>query len=410
LTHLRRNPAQISQSGGVSENQSSQGYFSMKISEFLTEHGRVISYYPRLSKLTKSVTATVLLCQFMFWRGKEWDPDGWLYKTQSEIEEETGLSRKEQETARRKLREAGILEEEKRGVPARLYYRVNMQNLDKAWSEILANGAFRQDVQKGQTECAKGANNIHRLPLGNLYAQPARAQSPGRDSTPIPKVNATISDPDQKQNSDQYGHKRKTRKSEKPGTSGLRNRTAIAQKDFFESKESVPVSEPVETTTPSKAVLGRGTVLPRFLPKKKTKGEIEYSEDSGGWLQLPRGSRYARERKIACRMMQEALVDRYEYTDWVEEDGVWFIENTKDDEILPVEEALSSSKGLSLRSLRNYLVTHSGLSQEAFNDDLQEAFESAIALCEKLGDRVFDKLGEWAFWCDGVEELLEDAE
>jgi hypothetical protein len=222
------------------------------------------------------------------------------------------------------------------------------------------------------------------------------------------KGSGSFSDSDQEQNSDQdqYGHKRKTRNSEKPGTSGLRNRTAIAQKDFSESKESVPVPEPVETTTPSQAVLDRDTVLPRFLPKKKTKGEIEYGEDSNGWLQLPRGSRYARERKIACRMMQESLVDRYEYTDWVEEDGVWFIENTKDGEILPVEEALSSSKGLSLRALRNYLVTHSGLSQEAFNDDLQEAFESAIALCEKWGDRVFDLFSEWVVWRECAEDEL----
>ena len=49
--------------------------------------------------------------------------------TQIEWERETGLTRSEQETARRKLRDLGYLEERRRGLPAKLYYRVNMQKI-----------------------------------------------------------------------------------------------------------------------------------------------------------------------------------------------------------------------------------------------------------------------------------------
>jgi hypothetical protein len=51
--------------------------------------------------------------------------DVWFYKTQAEIEDETGLTRYEQEGARKKLVASGVLEEQKKGIPAKLYFRVN---------------------------------------------------------------------------------------------------------------------------------------------------------------------------------------------------------------------------------------------------------------------------------------------
>ena len=55
---------------------------------------------------------------------------GWFYKTQKEIRDETGLTREEQETARRRLISAGVLEEDRRGVPAKLYFRVKADALE----------------------------------------------------------------------------------------------------------------------------------------------------------------------------------------------------------------------------------------------------------------------------------------
>jgi hypothetical protein len=53
------------------------------------------------------------------------DPDGWFTRTQAEWERETGLTRREQESARRVLRARGLLEERRRGLPAVLWFRVN---------------------------------------------------------------------------------------------------------------------------------------------------------------------------------------------------------------------------------------------------------------------------------------------
>ncbi|MDY0669698.1 DNA replication protein, partial [Pasteurella multocida] len=59
-----------------------------------------------------------------------------VYKTQAELEEETGLSRKEQETARKKLREIGILIETHKRLEHRMYFKINMERLDEILSTL----------------------------------------------------------------------------------------------------------------------------------------------------------------------------------------------------------------------------------------------------------------------------------
>lgn len=51
--------------------------------------------------------------------------EGWFAKTINEWLEEVGLSRSEQETARARLTELGLLEERRVGMPAHLEFRVN---------------------------------------------------------------------------------------------------------------------------------------------------------------------------------------------------------------------------------------------------------------------------------------------
>ena len=106
----------------------------MKPSEVLIGLGRPVAYYSKLAELCSSVTAGIFLCQFLYWHGKGSDPEGWIYKVQSEITEETALSRWEQETARKILCKLNILEEKYSGIPRKLYYRLNLDSLDTHWS------------------------------------------------------------------------------------------------------------------------------------------------------------------------------------------------------------------------------------------------------------------------------------
>ncbi len=84
---------------------------------------RPIAFHPMLARLLGGINEALLFQQLAYWSGKGHDSD-WIYKTQAELEEETALSRYQQEQARSKLRRLGILEEQRRGVPAKLYYRI----------------------------------------------------------------------------------------------------------------------------------------------------------------------------------------------------------------------------------------------------------------------------------------------
>jgi len=108
----------------------------MKLTDFLDGIGRPVAYYPSLVKITGSVGAGIFLCQLLYWKGKEADPEGWIFKTQGEISEETGLTRSEQETARKLLRERGLLEEKRAGIPARLYFNPCIDKINDSWSKV----------------------------------------------------------------------------------------------------------------------------------------------------------------------------------------------------------------------------------------------------------------------------------
>src|SRR4051794_20263400 len=88
-----------------------------------------VAYHATIGKALQSATAGVFLCQLLYWQPRGHDPDGWIWKTREEIYEETALTRYEQEGARKLLTAKGVLEEVRRGVPARMHFRVNFGRL-----------------------------------------------------------------------------------------------------------------------------------------------------------------------------------------------------------------------------------------------------------------------------------------
>jgi hypothetical protein len=90
---------------------------------------RPVAFHRAFVSLGLGVTGALMLSQAVYWSRRTSGGDGWFYKSQVEWEEETGLTRYEQEGARKMLIKMGILQEEKRGVPCRLHYRVDMASL-----------------------------------------------------------------------------------------------------------------------------------------------------------------------------------------------------------------------------------------------------------------------------------------
>jgi hypothetical protein len=88
-----------------------------------------IAYHPVIARAVGSVSAGVLLSQLLYWTPRTEDPDGWFYKTRDELHAETALTRYEQESARKALKKLGILEEAVRGLPAKIYFRINVDAL-----------------------------------------------------------------------------------------------------------------------------------------------------------------------------------------------------------------------------------------------------------------------------------------
>jgi hypothetical protein len=105
----------------------------MRLTDFLTGVGRPVAYYPSLRRITGSTNATIFLCQLIYWKGKEADPNGWLYKESDEIEKETGLSYGEQKTARRLLVEAGLIEEHYARLDHQMRFLVNLDVINEKW-------------------------------------------------------------------------------------------------------------------------------------------------------------------------------------------------------------------------------------------------------------------------------------
>jgi hypothetical protein len=151
---------------------------------------RPVAYYPKLVKVAGSVNAAIFLSQLGYWTPKASDPDGWVYKTQVEWELETGLTRWEQETARRQLRERSILTEVKKGMPARLYFRIDVDALTVTWEE-----AFSARDEEIPQPRMRRSHNQSTLEAGSgfvsardSYNQQA-AQPTGKDVVP-PQANS----------------------------------------------------------------------------------------------------------------------------------------------------------------------------------------------------------------------------
>jgi hypothetical protein len=70
---------------------------------------RVVGYSPDLSRIVGGATTGLFLSQLLFLSDKGANPDGWVYKSEAEMGKETRLTKREQQTARRKLLSLGII-------------------------------------------------------------------------------------------------------------------------------------------------------------------------------------------------------------------------------------------------------------------------------------------------------------
>ncbi len=120
---------------------------------------RPIAFHRIFATIGGGACCGLFLSQAFYWTQRTKDPDGWFYKSQVEWEEETALTRYEQENVRRELKSRGLIEEKKEGIPCRLFYRINKDSLLQA-----LGGYFKPlSVEEILSSCKSTLNQLSQM-------------------------------------------------------------------------------------------------------------------------------------------------------------------------------------------------------------------------------------------------------
>jgi hypothetical protein len=126
---------------------------------------RIVGYSPDLARAVGGATIGLFLSQLLFLSDKGANPDGWVYKSEQEMGRETGLTKREQQTARRKLLSLGVIAIERRGFKFTYHFKIIWERL----YQVIEN------FQRGQTvptEKVEPVQNVPTQPEQNVATDP----------------------------------------------------------------------------------------------------------------------------------------------------------------------------------------------------------------------------------------------
>ncbi|EPG6933204.1 DNA-binding protein [Acinetobacter baumannii] len=136
------------------------------------------------------INGALMLSQLVYWTSRTKDSEGWIFKTHHEWTQETGLTRREQDTARATLKSLKFISEKKMGVPRRVYYRVERENLYQAlieYSESLDINSMHNsailNAQNSHTECTNAPDCMHESAILNAQIRPSNTENTYREYT-----------------------------------------------------------------------------------------------------------------------------------------------------------------------------------------------------------------------------------
>lgn len=128
--------------------------------ELLRHFDRPIAFHRIFVDWTESVNAALMLSQLVYWSQRTNSESGWVFKTATEWQEETGLSRREQEFARKALRERKLVEEVVCGIPAKLHFRLADRFYQLCSGETSFNETLKLDATKRRNRLQRGVETI----------------------------------------------------------------------------------------------------------------------------------------------------------------------------------------------------------------------------------------------------------
>src|SRR5918998_1569328 len=138
-----------------------------KVKEMLPN--RTVGYSPDLARIVGGATIGLFLSQLLFLSDKGANPEGWVYKSEQEMGKETGLTKREQQTARRKLLSLGVIAIMRGGWKNTYHFKVIWEKL----YQVIAGSKRPQTVPTAKSEPVQ---NVPTEPEQNVSTQPAQWQ------------------------------------------------------------------------------------------------------------------------------------------------------------------------------------------------------------------------------------------
>ena len=130
---------------------------------------RVVGYSPDLARMVGGATTGLFLSQLLFLSDKGANPEGWVYKSEQDMGKETGLTKREQQTARRKLLSLGVIAIMRGGWKNTYHFKV-------IWEKLYQVIAGMQRPQNIATEKDERAQTVPTEPEQNVATEPAQWQ------------------------------------------------------------------------------------------------------------------------------------------------------------------------------------------------------------------------------------------
>jgi hypothetical protein len=130
---------------------------------------RVVGYSPDLARAVGGATIGLYLNQLLFLSDKGHHPEGWVYKSEAEMGQETGLTKREQQTARRKLLSLGVIAIMRGGWKNTYHFKV-------IWEKLYQVIAGMQRPQTVPTETSETPQNVAIQTKQNVSTEPPQWQ------------------------------------------------------------------------------------------------------------------------------------------------------------------------------------------------------------------------------------------
>lgn len=148
---------------------------------------RVVAFRRALVEPAGGVLPALFLSQAVYWQ-LHYGEDRWWSRTRQDWLDELGMTRRQQETCREALRDAGLLEERLAGMPRRVEYRVAMRKLKnfQLGGNVPTSGTNQPDnrAEPAQQVGTNQPNHLCEIPDKISKTEPPPDHLPGAGVSP----------------------------------------------------------------------------------------------------------------------------------------------------------------------------------------------------------------------------------